>query len=97
MIRPTLEVADIIRAQGEHFIERSRSWLTWAQRKVLYAIARCRTAALAVTGTDARVAAIAPSPTTHVAIATVPSVRRAHATVGWRNGARNYSPFATCM
>ena len=46
MIRPTLEVADIIRAQGEHFIERSRSWLTWAQRKVLYAIARCRTAAL---------------------------------------------------
>ena len=46
MIRPTLEVADIIRAQGEHFIERSQSWLTWAQRKVLYAIARCRTAAL---------------------------------------------------
>ena len=46
MMRPTLEVADIIRAQGEHFIERSRSWLTWAQRKVLYAIERCRTAAL---------------------------------------------------
>jgi len=46
MIRPTLEVADIIRAQGERFIERSRSWLTWAQRKVLYAIERCRTAAL---------------------------------------------------
>jgi len=46
MMRPTLEVADIIRAQGERFIERSRSWLTWAQRKVLYAIARCRTAAL---------------------------------------------------
>jgi hypothetical protein len=42
MMRPTLEVADIIRAQGERFIERSRSWLTWAQRKVLYAIARCR-------------------------------------------------------
>ena len=46
MMRPTLEVADIIRAQGERFIERSRSWLTWAQRKVLYAIERCRTAAL---------------------------------------------------
>ncbi len=46
MIRPTLEVADIIRAQGERYIERSRSWLTWAQRKVLYAIERCRTAAL---------------------------------------------------
>jgi hypothetical protein len=46
MIRPTLEVADIIRAQGERFIERSRSWMTWAQTKVLYAIQRCRTAAL---------------------------------------------------
>jgi len=46
MIRPTLEVADIIRAQGERFLERSRSWMTWAQTKVLYAIQRCRTAAL---------------------------------------------------
>ena len=46
MMRPPLEVADIIRAQGESFIERSRSWLTWAQKKVLYAIERCRTAAL---------------------------------------------------
>jgi len=45
-MRPTLEVADIIRAQGKRFIERSGSWLTWAQRKVLYAIERCRTAAL---------------------------------------------------
>ena len=46
MIRPTLEVADIIRAQGERFIERSRSWLTWPLTKVLRAIVRCRTAAL---------------------------------------------------
>jgi len=46
MIRPTFEVADIIRAQGKGFIERSRSWLTWPQRKVLHAIERCRTAAL---------------------------------------------------
>jgi hypothetical protein len=46
MIRPTLEVADIIRAQGKRFLERSRSWLTWPQRKVLHAIERCRTAAL---------------------------------------------------
>jgi hypothetical protein len=46
MIRPTFEVADIIRAQGQRFIERSRSWLTWPQRKVLHAIERCRTAAL---------------------------------------------------
>jgi len=46
MIRPTLEVADILRAQGKRFIARSRSWLTWPQRKVLQAIERCRTAAL---------------------------------------------------
>ncbi len=46
MIRPTLEVADIIRAQGQRFLRRSRSWLTWPQRKVVRAIARCRTAAL---------------------------------------------------
>ena len=32
MIRPTLEVADIIRAQGQSFIERSRSWMTWAHQ-----------------------------------------------------------------
>ena len=36
MTRPTLEVAGIIRAQGERFMERSRSWLTWPQTKVLH-------------------------------------------------------------
>ena len=46
MNRPPLEVADIIRAQGNRFIENSRSWLHWKQVKVLHAIARCRTAAL---------------------------------------------------
>jgi Putative transposase/Transposase zinc-binding domain len=46
MNRPALEVADIIRAQGERFLKRSWSWLTWPQRKVLQAIGRCRTAAL---------------------------------------------------
>ena len=49
MIRPTLEVADVIRAQGEGFIARTRSWLTWPQRKVLHAIARCRKSANAAT------------------------------------------------
>jgi predicted Zn-ribbon and HTH transcriptional regulator len=44
--RPPLEVADIIRAQGNRFIENNRSWLHWKHLKVLHAIARCRTAAL---------------------------------------------------
>ncbi len=46
MNRPPLEVADLIRAAGEAFIERNRQWLRWKHVKVLRAIARCRTAAL---------------------------------------------------
>lgn len=46
MNRPPLEVADIIRAQGNRFIENNRSWLHWKHLSVLHAIARCRTAAL---------------------------------------------------
>jgi predicted Zn-ribbon and HTH transcriptional regulator len=44
--RPPFEVADIIRQAGTRFIERYRESLSWAQLKVLTAIARCRTAAL---------------------------------------------------
>jgi hypothetical protein len=40
-----VEVADILRAQGDTFIEQ-HPWLTVQQRSVLRAIARCRTAAL---------------------------------------------------
>ena len=46
MSRPTLEVADIIRAAGKRFIENNRRWLRWPHLKVLQAIERCRTAAL---------------------------------------------------
>ena len=46
MSRPTLEVADIIRAAGDSFIERNREHLAWPQLKVLRAIRDCRTAAL---------------------------------------------------
>ncbi len=44
MNRPTLEVADIIRAAGNKFIDRNH--LTWPQLKVLRAIPGCRTATL---------------------------------------------------
>jgi hypothetical protein len=44
--RPTLEVADIVRAAGNRFWEGHKSHLAWAHRKVLDAIVRCRTAAL---------------------------------------------------
>ncbi len=46
MKSPPFEVADIIRAYGDSFIEKNRSWLTWLHLRVLIAIEHCRTAAL---------------------------------------------------
>jgi predicted Zn-ribbon and HTH transcriptional regulator len=46
MTRPTLEVADILRAQGDRFLERYRSSFDFQQLKAFRAILRCRTAAL---------------------------------------------------
>src|SRR3989442_5709386 len=46
MDRPPLEVADLVRAAGDAFVERSRKWITWKHVKVLLAIRECRTAAL---------------------------------------------------
>jgi len=44
--RPPFEVADITRQYGTRFIETHRAWLTAQHRRVLRAIAHCRTAAL---------------------------------------------------
>jgi len=46
MSRPTLEVADIIRASGDSFQQKYGLHLAWPHRKVLDAIVRCRTAVL---------------------------------------------------
>jgi Putative transposase/Transposase zinc-binding domain len=46
MNRPSVEVADILHAQGDRFVEKNRSWLSFQQMTVLRAIGRCRTAAL---------------------------------------------------
>ena len=46
MSRPTVEVADIFRAQGKNFIDRHRSTVGFQQLKVMRAIMHCRTAAL---------------------------------------------------
>ena len=45
MTRPAVEVADVLHAQGEHFLDR-HPWLSVQQRTVLRALHRCRTAAL---------------------------------------------------
>lgn len=46
MSRPTVEVADILHARGDRFVEQNRSWLGIQRLSVLRAITRCRTAAL---------------------------------------------------
>jgi len=46
MSRPAVEVADILRAQGDHFLDRHEKSLDFQQLKAFRAISRCRTAAL---------------------------------------------------
>ena len=46
MMRPAMEVADIVRTQGRQFLERDSSSLSYQQLKAFRAIVRCRTAAL---------------------------------------------------
>ena len=46
MTRPPFEVADIVRRHGERFLETHGAWVTGRHRRVLRAIAQCRTAAL---------------------------------------------------
>ena len=46
MTRPPFEVADIVRRHGDHFLKTHRPWVTGRHRRVLRAIAQCRTAAL---------------------------------------------------
>ncbi len=46
MSRPTLEMADLIRAQGNRFLDRYRASFSFQQLKVFRAIQNCRTAAL---------------------------------------------------
>jgi len=44
--RPPFEVADIVRQHGDRFLETYHAWVTGQHRRVLRAIAQCRTAVL---------------------------------------------------
>jgi len=44
--RPPFEVADIVRRHGDRVLARHHAWVTGRHRRVLRAIAQCRTAAL---------------------------------------------------
>src|SRR5580704_19003086 len=46
MNRPALEVADILRAQGQRFLDRYRASFDFQQLKAFRALQNCRTAAL---------------------------------------------------
>ena len=46
MARPLLELADLVGAAGNRFLDRPPAWFTWLHLKVLVAIERCRTAAM---------------------------------------------------
>ena len=46
MSRPAVEVADILRAQGNRFLDRYEKTFDFQQLKAFRAILRCRTAAL---------------------------------------------------
>jgi len=46
MMRPTIEVADVVRAKGRQFLERFKAILSYQQLKAFRAVLRCRTAAL---------------------------------------------------
>ena len=46
MTRPPFEVADIVRQHGDRFLDAHPVWVTGQHRRVLRAIAQCRTAAL---------------------------------------------------
>jgi len=46
MTRPLLELADLVAAAGDRFLDRPPAWFTWLHQKLLLAVLRCRTAAL---------------------------------------------------
>lgn len=46
MKRPPVEVADLLHAHGDRFVDINRSWLSYQQLSVLRALKHCRTAAL---------------------------------------------------
>jgi hypothetical protein len=97
MDRPPLEVADLVRAAGQAFIERSRKWISWKHIKVLLAIVRCRTAVLGGHLDECTRCDIASSLSIPVEIATARSVRWALANAGWKSVAASFFRRPTCM
>ena len=95
MSRPVVEVADILRAQGDRLLERYQNSFSYQQLKAFRAVSRCRTAALGGHIDVCLRCGKPTSPITLVAIATAQSARHRPASAGLRRGNRSYSTPAT--
>jgi hypothetical protein len=85
MSRPAVEVADILRAQGSHFLNKYPSSFGYQKLKAFRAIQNCRTAALGGhLDACSECGQHRPSPTTPAVTGTAPSARRKPVSVGWR-------------
>ena len=89
MSRPTLEVADILRAQGDRFLDRYRSSFGFQQLKAFMPFSAAAPLPSAGIAIPARVAVIRPSPTTRAETGTAPSVKRKRVSVGWQHASAN--------
>ena len=95
MSRPTVEVADILRIQGDCFREQNRSWLGYQQLSVLRAItdaARLRSEGIWI---PARDAISKRSHITRAATGTARSVRLRRVSAGSHNVSRTCFPYPT--
>jgi hypothetical protein len=95
MTRPTLEVADILRASGSRFFERHASRLAYQHRKVMELSSVAALRRWAGTAISVSAAAIRPSPITRAASGTAPSVKATHAPDGWPRARPSYCPCLT--
>ena len=94
---PPLEVADLVRAAGDAFIEQSRNGSAGSTSKCYWLSCVVVPPCSADISMSALAADIAPSPTTLVEIGIARSVRRALANVGWKSVAGNFFRHLTCM
>ena len=97
MDRPPLEVADLVRAAGGAFIERSRKCSAGSMSKCCWPLRGVVPPFWAVISMNALVAGIVPSPSTHAEIGIARSVRQVLANVGWKSVVGNFFQLLTCM
>jgi hypothetical protein len=89
MLRGAVEVADVFRRYGDAYRQQHGASLSTAQRRVMTAIERCRTAALGGHIEQAMHAATNASPTTRAATATAQNARPWPVPSGWRTADPN--------